>query len=268
MKKTFLFPVLHILLFLACIALFSCKKDSPSDDDNNNNDDNADLCTRLAAVKAHPVAVVATGQPIEISVDSLAGADYYWTGPGYYESYDQNNVITDYADYTYRGWYYVRISHEGCTSRFDSVYVDVKLPQGAPSCTPANNTATFNGGVLLGDQEFYFVSFENVLGDYEVTGNSSNGDINLKFSAYWLTHDLEDGIYYTTSIPSLEYGDIDKVYINDVNQSIYWVADPDKPVYISHVNGKQRITFCGIQFSGDWGGTLYHTTVSAKITQP
>ena len=106
------------------------------------------------------------------------------------------------------------------------------------------------------------------MGDYEITGNSAAGDITFTLSAYWLTHEPEDGIYHTTSSPSIDYANIDNVLISDVNESIYWVAEPDKPVYISHVNGKLQITFCSINFSGSLGGPLYTTTVSAKIIKP
>lgn len=87
-------------------------------------------------------------------------------------------------------------------------------------------------------------------------------------SDYWNTHDLEDGVYVTSSNPIPEYADIDQVFISDVNQGIYWVAQPDKPVYISHVGGKQRISFCGIQFSGDNGSNFYTANVDAQLTQP
>ena len=252
------------LLLLTSLSFFSCERTSAGDDGTNN----TNLCARLNTVRIHPYVAVTKGEQIKLTVDSLTDAQYFWSGPGNYQSYYQDNIITDYAEYYHRGWYYVRVYRDGCDPHFDSVYVNVKFPQGTPSCTPANNTADFSGGVLLGDQSFSFVSFGNVLGDYEITGNSSNGDINYKFSAYWLTHDLEDGIYYTTSTPSIDYADIDRIYINNVNQSIFWVAEPNKPVYVSHVGGKQCVTFCGIDFSGTWGSSLYHTTVSAKITQP
>jgi hypothetical protein len=263
--KSKLLLLIPCLLLLTSISFFSCERTSVTGDGTNNN---PNLCARLAALRINSYVAVTKGEQIKLSIDSIQDAEYYWTGPGNYQSYYQNNTITDYANYYDRGWYYVRVYRDGCDPHFDSVFVNVKFPQGTPACSPANNTANFNGGVLLGDQSFYFLSFGNVLGDYEIEGNSSNGDINYKFSAYWLTHDLEDGIYYTTSTPSIDYADIDRIYISNVNQSIYWVAEPGKPVYVSHVGGKQCVTFCGIDFSGDWGGTLYHTTVNAKVTQP
>ena len=245
------------------VSFSSCKKAST--------DEEAILqeqCNKLAALKAHPFTSVVKGAQIDIAADSLEGAFYYWTGPGSFESYYQNNTVTTNADYSDRGWYYVRMSVNGCNDHIDSIYVNVTFPQGTPGCTASDNSATFSGSLFLGDQAFSFISFGNVSSGYQVDGNSSNGDISLRFSEYWLTHDFEDGVYYTTSNSSIDYAAIDKIFISDVNQGIYWVADPDKPVYISHVGSKQRITFCGIQFSGSNGGPLYHTTVNAKITQP
>lgn len=245
---------------LICISFTSCLKDDA-------NDIQVD-CSKLLQVDAHPFTPVTKGGQINVSVDSFPDAFYNWTGPGSFQSYSQNNTVSFSADYSHRGWYYVTISYFGCTDRHDSVYVDVKFPQGTPPCTIANNAATFNGALLLGDQSYYFVSFGAVSGGYGATCNSSSGDLSVTLSPYWLTNDLEDGIYYTSSNPLPDYADIDKVFISDVNQSIYWVAQPNNPVYISHVAGKRRINFCNIPFSGTWGSTLYQTNVSAQITQP
>ncbi|MFT3910330.1 MAG: hypothetical protein QM737_12975 [Ferruginibacter sp.] len=259
MRKKILLPSISLclltLLFSSCIK----QKHEPSI---------TELCNQLGQLHAHPFTPVLKGEQIIISADNMEGANYYWVGPNNFQSYSQDNTVSGYADYFNRGWYYVNISYDQCESKHDSVYVDVKFPQGTPACSPADNNATFNSAMLLGDQSFYFVSFGPATGGYGITANSMNGDMNITMSGYWTDHDLEDGIYYTSSSPIPEYYEIDKIHISDVNQSIYWTAEPDKPVYISHVGGKQRITFCGIDFSGDWGGTLYHATVDAQITQP
>ncbi len=248
--------------FLLTCLLVSCAK-APVDSNNDT------LCANLATLSAHPFTGIVAGETIRLSADPLEGANYYWTGPGNFQSYEQNPIVSSSATYGHRGWYYVLVSSVNCTTTaFDSVYVNVKFPQGTPSCVPTDNTTTFSGGVLLGDQSYYFVSFGAGISGYEIVGNSSNGDIRISMSTYWQTHTLEDGIYYTTSNYLPEYADIDKIFISDVNQSIYWTAEADKPVYISHVGGKAKLTFCGVSFSGSFGGTLYHTTASGKITQP
>lgn len=225
----------------------------------------SDPCAKLASLHTKPFTAVNKGDEIKISADYFAEASYSWYGPGYFSSSSQNPTVASYAEYSHEGWYYVHMSVDGCTSRTDSVYVDVKFPQGTPSCILVNNKATFSS---MGDQSFYYETFGPGVYGYEVEGNSSNGDLRITMSPYWSSHALEDGIYYTTNDQLPDYADVDQIFIADVNQSIYWTAEANKPVYISHVGGKARLSFCGIQFSGDWGGTLYHTTISAQITQP
>ena len=257
-KKTL--SALSFSLLIVCVFLSSCLKEKTTD--------NTEQCAKLSQLHAHSFIPVTKDAEIKLSADSLNGAVYQWTGPGSFGSYDQNPTVTFYADYSNRGWYYVTISLDGCNDRFDSVYVNVKFPQGTAACSPVNNTATFGGPLILGNQSYSFISFGMTSTGYGITCNSTNGDLHLTLSPYWETHDFEDGIYYTTSNALPDYADIDKVFISDVNQSIYWVAEPDKPVYISHVGGKPRVTFCNILFSGDWGGTLYHTTVAGQVTKP
>ncbi len=225
------------------------------------------LCAQLSQLHAHSFTPVTKGEPINISADHMDLADYFWSGPNSFQSMDQDNAVTSSADFSNRGWYYLTMTYQQCEINFDSVYVDVKFPQGTPSCSPANNTATFNSPLLLGDQSFYSVSFSGSSGGYEIDCNSMNGDMYMYMSNYWSTRDLEDGVYHTTNTIPYDW-EIDKIFISDINQSITWFPEENKPVYISHVGGKQRITFCAVDFSGDWGGTIYHATVDAQITQP
>ena len=258
MRKKYLQPLFG--LFLSTVLFSSCIKDALPNS-------MVDTCNRLLTLHAHPVTAVEKGAQIDLSVDYAENATYYWSGPNYFQSYSQNTTLTDNADFSDRGWYYVKISNADCSNYgFDSVYVNVKFPQGTPACSPANNTATFTSALFLGDESYYGVSFGPAVAGYGITCNSMNGDMNMTMSGYWNSNDLEDGVYYSTSSPLPER--IDQIYMSNVNQSIFWSAEPDKPVYISHVNGKRRITFCGIDFSGDWGGTLYHATVDAQITEP
>lgn len=225
-------------------------------------------CEDVAELHTSAFTPVEKGQAINIAIPPLDDVNYLWRGPGNFESYSPNTTVTDYADYSHRGWYYVTISHNECDTRYDSVYVDVKFPQGTSECTLTNNTADFSGAVLLGDQSYSYVSFGPGLSGYEITGNSSNGDMRITASPYWRTHDFEDGIYYTTNDPLPDEADIDRIYITNVNQNIFWTAEADKAVYISHVGGKPRISFCNISFSGSFGGRLYTTLVSAQLTEP
>jgi hypothetical protein len=258
MTNKFLPALLPALLLVS--LLISCIKERTGDT-------NSGGCDQLALLHTRTFAAVTRGDAIQLAVAGAPDVYYQWSGPGNFQSNSQNPLVTSNAYYWHRGWYYVSMSLQTCSPSFDSVYVEVKFPQGVPACTLTNNTGTFGGAVVLGDQSYSYVSFGPGIGGYEIEGNSSNGDLRITMSSYWTTHPLEDGIYYTTNDPLPDESEIDEVNIADVNQNIYWVAEGGKPVYISHVDGKARISFCNISFSGDWGGNLYHTTVSAQVSQ-
>lgn len=252
-----------LMVSLLASAFMACTSDS-------NSDSSAETCNDLAGLSIQPYIPVTKGEEIHLTADYLDGAYYYWTGPNNFESYNEHATVTSDAYYNDRGWYYVTISRDGCEDRVDSVYVDVKFPQGTPPCTLVNNKATFSGSVILANQTFGFMTWgEAPVGDnYQVVANGTNGDMTMYMSPYWLTHDFEDGIYYTTTDPFPDYNEYDKIFISDVNGSIYWACEANKPVYVSHVGGKVRISFCNISFSGSMGGPTYTTIISAQLTQP
>ncbi len=253
-----------VFSFFILISIGACS--SSSSDDGNNASEN---CSQLATLDVSTAASVTLGSPIELTADYLDGVLYYWTGPNGFESYYHSPQISE-AKYNDRGTYTCTISKENCPDRVVSVNVDVNFPQGTPSCALTNNSAQFSGSLLLGNQTFGFSTWEPaaVGNNYEIVANGINGDMSIYMSPYWNTHDLEDGIYYTTNNISPEYFDFDKIYISNVNGGFYWQCEANKPVYVSHVGGKQRISFCGITFSGYQGGPTYYTTIKAQITQP
>jgi hypothetical protein len=257
----FLKSIYAITLFS---VITSCIKADVTNEEEEQN--NATLCNKIKNAKIKPFTAVTKGEDIVILVDTVPDANYSWYGPGFSNGTTQNIEIYD-AKYENRGWYKVKVYSYDCTeSKQDSVYVNVKFPQGTPPCTLTNNTATFNN---LGGQTFSYSSFGNSLGAYEIIANGSNGDLRIQMaSAYWTNHELEDGIYYTTTYGTLGYdSDFDKIHISDVNSSIRWTAAPDHKVYVSHVNGKIRISFCDIPFTGSLGGPSYTTKISAQVTQ-
>ena len=256
--KLFLLALVFGWLAISCAA--------SSDDDTN-----ADTtCDQMATLNAHPFTAVTLGDNIELTVDQLDGVNYYWYGPGGFESFSETAFVTSNASISHRGTYYCTISRDGCTDRVVSVDVDVNFPQGTPSCTLTNNTAQFSGSVILGNQTFGFMTWgPAAVGDnYEIIANGTNGDMYMYMSPYWKTHDLEDGIYHTTSDNSPDYDAYDEIYLSNVNGSILWRALPNQTIYVSHVGTKRRISFCGVNFTGSNGGPSYTTTVKAQLTQP
>jgi len=241
------------------ISFSSCKKD-----DQNPNEE---LCNTLKNIHPHPFLPVTKGDQINISVDYLDGTSYIWQGPNYI-SFIANPTVTNSANYKNRGWYYVEMTHLNCQKNYDSVYVDVKFPQGVPSCTLTDNTATLSG---IGTQLYTSISFQPGSVGFEIIGHSIDGDMVIKMSEYWRSHTLEDGIYYTShTLPSSS--EIDKICIvshNQGNPNTYCFSDDGQPVYISHVGGKARLAFCGVTFQGYlWTGDPYTTNIDAQITQP
>ena len=250
--------------FFAGISIWACSSSSTNDDNSNN-----EICDQLTQINVQTNSTVTLGDPINLTADYLDNVLYYWTGPNGFESYFHSPQIYE-AKYNDRGTYYCTISRENCPDRVVNVTVDVNFPQGTPSCALTNNSAQFSGSVLLGNQVYGFMTWgpASVGDNYEIVANGTNGDMSIYMSPYWNTHDLEDGIYYTTTNISPEYSDYDKIFISNVNGGFYWQCEANKPVYVSHVGGKRRISFCDITFSGYQGGPTYYTTIKAQITQP
>lgn len=250
---------------LLCSSFIACTSGG------SGNDDPEVDCTAFNQLHTNPFTPVTLGDPIQLSADHLDGVQYYWVGPNSFDVHAEDPQVTFSAEYKHRGWYYLNMEHDGCTNRVDSIYVKVKFPQGSPSCTLVNNRTTFGGPVTLPTQNYYFMTWgaDVTSNTYEVVANGTNGDMSIYLSPYWITHDFEDGIYRTTNNPSPEYGDYDKIFISDVNSSTYWVAQANQQVYLSHVGGKIRISFCNLVLNGVTGPAGgYTTSASGQLTQP
>src|ERR1700712_1135432 len=168
MRKKYILP--YLCLCFLTVLFSSCVKDPVEQS-------LADTCNHLLTLHTQPFTAVEKGAEINIAAQYAEDATYYWSGPNNFQSYDQNAIVTYDADFYHRGWYYVKISNVDCSNYgFDSVYVDVKFPQGIPACSPTNNTATFTSALILGDQAYYYVSFGPDVAGYGITGNSMNGD--------------------------------------------------------------------------------------------
>lgn len=255
---------LTLLISISCfLILVSCTSNNDSNNENN-------ICDQIALLNVQNFTPVILGDNIHLTADYLEGVQYHWFGPNGFEDYGADIYVTTDAKYSDNGTYTVVMSYEGCTDRTLNVDVVVNFPQGSPSCTLINNSAQFSGSVILGNQTYGFMTWGSAaVGDnYEIVANGTNGDMYMYLSPYWKTHELVDGIYYTTTNNSPELADYNKIYISNVNGGIFWQCQANQPVYISHVGGKARISFCDVTFSGSLGGPSYQTTIKAQITKP
>lgn len=256
-----------ILSTLVCsFMLFSfsaCKKSIDAQDS---------MCERLQKVKIVTAKTTYyVGDTIQLNVSDEVDGFYNWR-----HSVMPNDVSlgtgyrTDYTTKTQQGWFYLSINNVECnTTVYDSIYIQViNRPADAP-CDPANNTASFSS---IPDISFSSATYEI---DYSwnrkvIRGYQSFGypDINVYFHPYWLDKEPEDG-EYTVSTGGMGFGseNVYEVFITSLYSSIFFQPQGGK-AYLTHENGKLRVTFCNIQLSGDLGGAAYTTSVSGRLTAP
>ena len=96
--------------------------------------------------------------------------------PNFFDSQYPENTISD-AQLENEGWYYMSVSNDMCGNHVDSVYVDVKLKQGTPSCTVANQTLIFSGGETLTSVS------KGINTRPSAEGNNVNGKLRVQFCA-------------------------------------------------------------------------------------
>ncbi len=244
------------LIFLIGFFVSSCAKTTG---DGSN-------CSALDNIHINSNSPVQIGQTIKFAVPEVGGYRIYtWHGPNNYSGQEPADSIT-YAELKQEGWYYLNISKPDCNSWIDSVYIDVKLNQGTPSCTISSNTCTYSN--LFNDT--YNSIHKSIDPSYNVLTLSADGTSNMKvlFHPRWNTVEPEDGIYNTINVPVFDPVDANynKVFISTVKQSIYWASHPDQKVYVSHVNNKLQVRFCSFAMSGS-NGTSYTTSVSGNLNE-
>jgi hypothetical protein len=245
-----------LLISLAVFIFCSCKKESTSNCNNVNG---------AAITSNSPVQI---GEDIVFSIPEVGGyRTYSWTGPNNFNSQYPDNSIS-YAELKYEGWYYVGInSLDGDCQKFDSVYIDVQLQQGTPSCTVAPNSTTY---ATLFDDTYVLVTkyVETTYGLKMLEGFGTNDDLAVYFHPRWRDAEPEDGIYTTYSSPV--FGQLDanynKVFITTTKNSIYWSSHEGQTVYISHVGSKLQVRFCDLTMSG-YNGVSYTTSASGNLIE-
>lgn len=251
MKKT-AYIIILLILFSSCIKIGS---DLTICDDIKN----------VTAI-ANPISVN-IGGTINLSTSNNGiDAFFEWRSSNFSSPLFGATQTISSAKISDRGWYYLRIFNSQCSDpKIDSVFVSVKLPQGTPACTISNNNINYSN---MSNDVFgnIFKNIDATFSLLRLSGSSSGADIAIYFHPFWkLNNEPEDGIYYTTNLPSFS-GDFNKVYIRAIKNSIAWSSHESQTVYVSHVGGKLQVKFCNLQMGGS-NGTSFTTTVNGNILQ-
>lgn len=252
MKKTCL------LTLVFSVFLSSCSREDKADEIT---------CSNMQLVTLSSNSPVTIGETISFSAPEVGGYRIYsWTGPNNFTSQEPENTISD-AKLQNEGWYHLHLSNPTCTAKTDSVYIDIKLQQGTPSCTIGNNTCQFNNqgtDTYSSVHELFDPTY-----NFRTLEASGFATMEVMFHQYWNTHEPEDGIYTTVNMPS--FGQLDnnynKVFVSTIKGSILFVSAQFQNVYVSHVNGKLRVRFCSLAMGGNNGSMSFSTLASATLTE-
>jgi len=247
-------------LFAAICCLSNCKKLQTQDQKD------AIACQNMSHIKIKANSPVSIGETIDFNVFEAGDNVFYnWIGPdNLHEQFHSFSIGN--ASLKNEGWYYLSASNNACDTKFDSVYIDVQLQQGTPSCSVASNTTNYS---LLASDSYSYVrkEIESTYSLMSLSG-SGNGNLTVYFHPYWRTKEPEDGIYTTTNVPLFDQVDNDynKLFISTVNSSIFWSCYENQQVYVSHVGGKLQVRFCNLNMGG-YNGNSYSTTASGNIIE-
>jgi hypothetical protein len=238
------------LAFVFFIIVAGCKKIEQDLGINKNNGGGCPTSLKLTVSDSTPVV----GSNVTIythQVDPMFG----WAGPLNYSlpaNGGQDSITINQIEIIQSGWYYCTGSEPTCNNTiFDSVYIDVQYQQGTPSCALTNdqigNTAglpAFTGGTIT---ETYSPSYNAMalivtdgVVEYDFVFNPDNGNVEPK-----------DGVYYTTDMPYMVQGlDADVINVNINYFPYYLLSLNNQQIYVSHVNGKLKISFCSLNAQG------------------
>ena len=241
---------LFILILCGVTLLSACTKSTGSD--YQACFENFHLTVRDTAIYAGDDVTIYASDPYAI---------YRWVGPNnfFYDAPGNDNELhLQNISISQSGWYYAHASGPQCNPASDSIYINVRYPQNTPSCTVTDNTISNTAGVPnlsnysvtkdfdastngIAVEAFYSIGAPV----YYFYFNSNNGNTEPK-----------DGTYKTKNMYVFD-GDDDA---NTVNVAcnyfpFYFNSHDNQEVYVTHVNGKIRITFCSLNMSdGDNGG--------------
>jgi len=168
--------------------------------------------------------------------------------------------------YNQKGWYHWSLSNSGCNVSYrDSVYVNVRLRQETPPCTLTNNYASSNN---LIDVAFTSVTeaFDPTFNGMAVYGDRSLGypSYRVLFNSYNGNTEPIDGVYNTNNVPTFDiFDDYNTVSVSFLYSGQFFHCHPNQKLYVTHVGGKIRVSFCNMVFSN----TSILSTCSGQMTK-
>jgi hypothetical protein len=254
----------YFLIILSVVLLSGCIKNS-GDIPDPNAPSNCPTKFKITASSVTPTVgddLVLTGNP--------TGYSYDWFGPGKYINQSAPNKTTiSNIKINQSGWYYGSLVNPQCNTLHDSIFIDVQYKQGTPSCTLTNNLITATGLPDLNATSVIksFSLSENAM-ELSASGSFGYPDYSVLFNSYNGHNEPKDGIYVTTNVAVFDpLQDANVIFVSCLYSSIYFASQEGQNVYVSHVNGKLRVSVCGLLLDGEFGGNSYISSVNGQITQ-
>lgn len=238
------------------------------------NDAPQNQCTSVTNIKANAsVTVIENGKPFNFTADSAKELSCTWQIPGLSASSKFTNTIPA-VSFTNEGWYKVEVRNTCGEIKKDSFYLDVTMPQGTLPCTIADNSITYTPA------NHENITFTKVQVDTtygygflcEGVGTTTLGSsVTFRFNPIYRSQKkAPDAGVYTTRTYATGTGwafgenDLDKVYIDIIayGGTNYYRALSNQNVYVSYINGKMKVSFCNLSFTGS-SNTTINSTLSA-----
>jgi hypothetical protein len=260
------------ILLTTTILFVSCKKGSNDSPGNNNQ------CASIATIKANPsLTTIEKGQVLSFQSPVINGVSYKWQTPSGTIISTAEGIISN-IDFNNEGWYYLEAKNNCQETKKDSFYLDVTVPQGTASCTPADNAISFSAPNHPATSFTTVTQGETGIANdaYRLQASGGRNDLTIAFHpSYKNNKQPENGVYTTGNYN--QYGDIafgsndyDKIFVIDITYSpttIYYKSNPNQKVYVTRVNGKLKASICNMSFAGTSNGTPYATDITFAVVE-
>lgn len=243
-----------VLLFLALIILFSsCVKKAG--------------CSGASILKATSITPT-VGDNVTITAPFHSSNDVYqWNGPGVNQTNQSTTLQLDDIKLSQSGIYsFVAGGNGECDPLSDTILITVKMKQETAPCTLTANSAVFSGmanATFLSVTQGFDPTWEAVsLYAYAGFGQPN---ITMLFNSYNGNTEPLDGTHITAEGPSFNIlQEPNEVSLSFIYGSNYYHSRPGHKVYVSHINGKLKVSFCNVIF---YSSTVPLITSSATMTE-